>query len=106
VDLIHAEELAKLLVYATKFENDEVFDGGTGKGESVLSVAKEVSRIVGRDPLIQFLPMRRGEEPTHIVANEQGWVKLPWSIRPQRRSLQETVDWYGARTEGTDDAVD
>lgn len=98
VDLIETRELAKVLVAALRFGDDRVFDGGTGVGESVIEVARQVCAIVGVDPLIQFLPMRRGEKPTHIVANEENWNLLNDHERPRRRPLEETVlsykDWY------------
>lgn len=98
VDLIETRELAKVLVAALQFGDDRVFDGGTGVGESVIEVARQVCAIVGVDPLIQFLPMRRGEKPTHIVANEENWDLLSDHERPRRRPLEETVlsykDWY------------
>lgn len=92
VDLIHTSELAKMLVDATQFGNDEVFDGGTGTAWTVNEVVAEVFRIVGKAPNVEYLPMRRGERPTNIVATGEGWDKLGWV--PKDIPLTDTVLWY------------
>lgn len=92
VDLIHTHELAKMLVDATRFGNDETFDGGTGTPWTVNQVVEEVFRIVGKPVNVQHLPMRRGEVPTAIVATGEGWDKLGW--KPSDIPLSSTVYWY------------
>ena len=80
-----------------------MIDGGSGRGFTVLEVARKVCEIVGVDPLIQFLPMRRGEVPTTIRAQDEGWEYLPYQVLPQRRpdlvdtvkSYQQTPYWGG-----------
>lgn len=80
VDLIHTSDLARMLVGAIGFGDDEVFDGGTGKAFTVNQIAEEVRQVVVDEggPLapLQYLPMRRGEVPTNIVAQGEGWDKL------------------------------
>lgn len=92
VDLIHTDQLAKMLVDAIKFGDDEVFDGGTGKAWTVNEVVAEVERIVGKPVKVDHLPMRRGEKPTNIVATGEGWDKLGW--KPVDLPLDETVHAY------------
>jgi UDP-glucose 4-epimerase len=94
VDLIHTEDLAKILVWATSCYDNKTFDGGSGRSRRVIDVAMEVCNITGWDPVIQFLPMRRGEEPTRIVAKRENWDYMPGSLWPRRRDLEETVMWY------------
>jgi UDP-glucose 4-epimerase len=92
VDLIHTDQLARMLVDATKFGNDEVFDGGTGTSWTVNEVVAEVARIVDRPVEVEYLPMRRGERPTNIVALGEGWDQLGW--KPVDVPLDETVHSY------------
>lgn len=98
VDLIYTDDLASILVYAARFGGNQVFDGGTGAGKTVLQAAFDVCQIVGIDPVIEFLPMRRGEIPTQIVAQREGWGVIPESILPRSRNylaqLQDTVMSY------------
>lgn len=68
VDLIHATDLARVLLYATRLGGDVTLDGGTGEAFTVNEVAFMAAKVAGTTPLIQYLPMRRGELPTNIVA--------------------------------------
>ena len=72
VDLICAPQLARLLVAATAFGDDRMIDGGTGHALSVMEVARMVARITS-NPEVKRLPMRRGEVPTRVVAEGEGW---------------------------------
>lgn len=97
VDLIHTRDLANLLAFAvTTLADDAVLDGGTGQCFSVLEVAMMVAWIAGVNPLIEFLPMRRGEQPTWIKAEGEGWEFLPPGQIPAFREsdLQEAVESY------------
>jgi UDP-glucose 4-epimerase len=78
VDLIHASDLGRMLVSACWSGDDDVFDGGTGEPYSVGTVAEWVLHITGSKAGIEYLPMRRGERPTHIVAEGEGWGYLGW----------------------------
>jgi UDP-glucose 4-epimerase len=68
VDLIHVDDLGRMLVDAIDYGNDDVFDGGTGVAVTVNEVAKIALRVTGSKADVEHLPMRRGEKPTHIVA--------------------------------------
>ena len=68
VDLVHVDDLAALLVAALAFGDDEVIEGGTGEPFTVAEVAEMVGDVTGSYG-VQFLPMRRGERATHIVAD-------------------------------------
>jgi len=87
VDLIHTEDLAKLLVHATIWRNNEVFDGGTGTAISVNQLAQFTLQVTGSTGGVEHLPMRDGEEPTRECrASGVGWDKLPGRCIP-------THDW-------------
>lgn len=94
VDLVHANDIGKMLVEATKFGNGEVFDAGTGVALTVNQVAEQVIRITGSTAGVKRFPMRDGETPTEIVATGQGWGKLNWHPHLVLSDLIETVDWY------------
>lgn len=84
VDLIHADYLGRMLIDATKFTNDEVFDGGTGIAVTVNVLAEFVLHHTKSSAGIEYLPMRDGETPTRIVATGEGWNRLGW---------QPELDW-------------
>lgn len=99
VDLVTADDLGRMLVDAICFGDDDVFDGGTGHAVSVNEVVDfviaRVHLLSGRpSSRVDYLPMRRGEIPTHIVASGEGWERLGW--RPEFRwdDVASTVDSY------------
>lgn len=78
VDLVHVDDLARLLVDALGHGDDVTFDGGTGIPLTVNAVAEMVLAITGSKAGVEYLPMRRGEVPTQIVATGEGWDRLDW----------------------------
>lgn len=96
VDLIDVVQIARILVTATSFGNDEYFDAGSGHAMSVLAVANYVNEITGSTAGVEHLPMRRGESPTHIVAAGSGWDKLPWIPYLSLDVLRDTINSYHA----------
>lgn len=99
VDLVHVNDIARLLILATQFTNGEIFDGGTGQAHSVYGTASMVKAIAKSESPIHFLPMRDGETPTDIVAKGEGWDLLPPEYLPKFRyqDLVDTVEWYKDR---------
>jgi UDP-glucose 4-epimerase len=94
VDLVHSDDLGRLLVAATGYGDDEVFDGGTGQAWTVNEVAHQVLAITGSSAGIQYLPMRDGENPTQIVAEGRGWEKLGWKPTHDGAKFTRCVNWY------------
>ena len=95
VDLIHVRDLARMLVDAMSFGNDEVFDGGTGMPFTVNEVVKMVSATdLSQAYSVDYLPMRRGERPTNIVAEGENWDLLDWTPTFHVKDLWETVQSY------------
>jgi len=94
VDLVHVDDVARMLVDAISFGDGETFDAGTGTPLRVSDVALHVRNYTGRRSDLEFLPMRRGEVPTFIAAEGEGWDLLDW--RPQFRfeDLEATVRSY------------
>jgi len=94
VDLIRTDDLARMLVDATGFTNNEVFDGGTGRSVSVQDVANFVNEYTGNKAGILYMPMRRGEDPTFIKATGEGWDLLGWRPEFAWSKLLGTIDSY------------
>lgn len=93
VDLVHVDDVARMLVDALDYGDDRTFDGGSGVRWSVNEVCHLVARVTGNHQ-IEYLPMRRGEKPTKIVAEGEGWDVLGWRPRFDFNRLAETVRWY------------
>jgi len=94
VDLIHTSDLARMLVDALDHGDDVTFDGGTGVAFTVTEVALLVGKFTGSSSRIEYLPMRRGETPTHIVATGEGWDRLGWTPDFRYSDLIDTVASY------------
>lgn len=93
VDLIHTDDLARLLVDAMQYEDDQVFDGGTGEDFTVNQVATMVMDHCDGG-FIQYLPMRRGERPVQLRAAGEGWDLLGWKPEFRMQDLRDTIDSY------------
>lgn len=94
VDLVHADDVGRMLIDATQHGDDAVFDAGTGEAVSVNEVASMTLGITGSTAGIEYLPMRTGEEPTTIVAKGEGWDRLDWRPVMDWDRLLDTVRWY------------
>jgi UDP-glucose 4-epimerase len=94
VDLIHTDDLARVLVDATMFTDNEVFDGGTGFEITVNALARFVNLATQNKAGTIHLPMRRGEIETKISAMGEGWDQLGWHPMFDSTKLLETVYSY------------
>lgn len=93
VDLVYVDDVARFLVQATMYDDDQIYDAGTGIMFTVEQVATMVERIVEVPYYRVHRAMRDGEVPTKIKANGRGWdriLKPEWGIS----LLEETVNWY------------
>ena len=93
VDLVHTDDVARMLVSAMDFGDCQVFDAGTGVAFTVNEIAQKVSRITG-SYAVDHRPMRRGEIPTTIKAEGDGWHLLDWKPEFREADFAETVFWY------------
>lgn len=94
VDLVHSDDVARMLIDAAGHGDDAVFDAGTGVSVSVNELAREVLRLTRSTAGIEYLPMRAGETPTRIVAQREGWARLDWHPTFSWDRVAESVDWY------------
>lgn len=98
VDLVHVDDVARMLVAAMRFKDGQVFDAGTGYKQSVLEVARDVIKIAGSKAGIDYMPRRKGER-THStdrdVAQGAGWDLLGgWHPVFDHDRLIEAVESY------------
>jgi UDP-glucose 4-epimerase len=94
VDLVHVDDVGRMLADAVLYIDNETFDAGTGRSMTVLEVAQFVLDVTGSKAGIQHLPMRAGELPTRIVASGFGWTKLGWQPQHSDDLLAEAIEWY------------
>jgi UDP-glucose 4-epimerase len=94
VDLVHSEDVGRMLVTACRFGDDEVFDAGTGVALSVRDIAEFCVAYTARGSEIEYLPMRIGETPTNIVANGEGWERIPWRPEFTWERLAQVIELY------------
>jgi UDP-glucose 4-epimerase len=97
-DLVHVEDVARMLVEAIHFTDGQVFDAGTSYGQTVCQVASRVLGITGSKAGIEFLEARPGERrsPTRDdVAHAEGWELLDgWHPIFDPRRFEEAVQSY------------
>lgn len=94
VDMVWSRDVARMLVDALDYGDDEVFDAGTGVAMTVLEVAEMVIDITGSRGGVKHLPMRAGEHETKIVAQGEGWDKLGWHPEFDMERFVQTVEYY------------
>lgn len=101
VDLIHSDDVAKMLVLAAEGPKDDlIYDAGTCHGVSVEEVAHRVIDMTGSTAGIKHLPMRRGETMgrTLAAATGTGWTTLrqqtTWHPKHDWNRVEQAVRWY------------
>jgi len=94
VDLVHVDDLGRMLVDAIGHGDNVTLDGGTGVALTVNEVAEFVIKVTGSQAGIDYRPMRRGEVPTEIVATGQGWDRLDWRPQHDWDRVAEAVESY------------
>lgn len=95
IDMIDSRDVARMLVDACRFGNDDVFDAGTGYPVTVNFLAGFINRYTGNKAGVEHFPMRPGETPdTMICANAEGWDKLDWEPELNWDRVREVIDTY------------
>lgn len=96
VDLIDVVQIARIIMVAVLPENceDLTFDAGSGQAMTVNDVAAYVNEIAGSTAGVEYLPMRRGEVPTEIVAAGENWDRLWWHPYLSLDMLNQTIHSY------------
>lgn len=95
VDLVHAKDVAKMLVDVIPYGDDRVYDAGIGYPFTVNAVAKIVLTLTGSKSEIIHLPMRDGERPgTKLCADPKTWSRLRGNPVMAFEDLQAAVESY------------
>jgi UDP-glucose 4-epimerase len=89
IDLVHAADVADVLVAALRGPYGTVVQAGTGKATTVLQAARDVLHAVAPTGVVAYAAMRPGEpEDSRVVAD------APVCVNPWPHRLGETVMWY------------
>jgi len=104
-DYVHVDDLASahlLAIDATKPDTAEVFNIGTGNGQSVMEIISACERVTGKAIPVEVVDRRPGDPPA-LVANptklktQLGWV-------PKYTSIDDTIAtawrWHTAHPDG------
>ena len=94
VDLVHADDVGRMLVDAVWFGDDAVFDAGTGTAVAVNELAGFTIGHTDSAAGIKYLPMRTGEVPTRIVAQGEGWDRLGWKPEFAWDRVRDAIEFY------------
>ena len=95
VDLISVDDVARIFVDALNAPGeDEIIDAGTGEGWTVNEVAEFVLDITGSTAGVEHRPMRRGELPTKVVSEREGWNHLRYTPKLNKLDLVKTIVAY------------
>lgn len=97
VDLIHVDDIAKILIKSMALVDNEVVDAGTATALSVNQVADYILRVTKSAGSVEYLEMRDGETPTKVVATGDGWDLINYQPVFRWEQLAETVRWYRGR---------
>lgn len=101
-DLVHVDDVARMLVEAMAFGDGECFDAGTGHAQTVSDVAHAVINHVqescGLVGHVEFLPPRPGERArptTDDIASGENWGLLGgWHPVFDPRRFADAIDSY------------
>lgn len=92
VDLVHVADVASVLVDALELPFGEVYDAGTGRGLSVIEVARTVIDLCDSRSSIDFLPMRPGEPEGSVVVAENPRCEHLFPF-----GMVDTINYYRAK---------
>lgn len=91
-DYIHVDDLASahlLAIEKTTLETQEVFNVGTGLGQSVFEIIQACERVTGRSVAREHAPRRPGDPPALVADPKKLMSKLGW--KPQYTSIEDTI---------------
>lgn len=97
IDLIHAEDMAKACVIASKKQIPDVIDLGTGIPTKVIDLAKMIIEETNSSSKINFIPMRKGEPFRSVTLADIKKASELLEFIPEinlREGLKMTIPWY------------
>lgn len=89
IDLVYAEDVARVLVDAIGGPYGQVTEAGTGKPVTVDAAARDIIGACGPGGRLEYLPMRPGEPDDAVVVAASPACFNPWPYK-----LDETIGWY------------
>jgi UDP-glucose 4-epimerase len=101
-DYIHVSDLAEAHILAVEYllkgGASEVFNVGTGTGQSIKQVLAAVERVTGKTVPFELGPRREGDPPSLVADSTKLQTKLGW--KPKRADLDRIVSdaWHFAQT--------
>ncbi|MEO1732374.1 MAG: UDP-glucose 4-epimerase GalE [Pseudomonadota bacterium] len=104
-DYVHTRDLASahlLAIEATQEGTDEVFNIGTGNGQSVMEIIKACERVTGQ-PIARDMTNRRPGDPPRLVA-EPTKLKTQLGWEPTYTDIEKTIatawEWHRTHPNG------
>jgi UDP-glucose 4-epimerase len=104
-DYIHIDDLASahlLAIEATAEDTNEVFNVGTGTGQSVFEIVQACEKVTGKSIAREISPRRPGDPPALVADPTKLKTKLGW--KPQFTAIEDTVRtawaWHQANPKG------
>lgn len=94
VDLVYVDDIARILVEATEYGDNQIYDAGSGFCMSVNALADKIEFLCGAKYSRLHMPMRDGEVPTQIKANGDGWDRVHAPGMVDNDLLYITINWY------------
>jgi UDP-glucose-4-epimerase GalE len=92
-DYIHVSDLAEAHIKAVEYllanGKSDVFNVGTGTGNSVKEVVAAVERVTGKKVPVTFGPRREGDPPSLVADSSKLQKTLGW--KPTRAALDQIV---------------
>lgn len=104
-DYVHTRDLASahlLAIEATQEGTDEVFNIGTGNGQSVMEIIEACERVTGQ-PIARDMTNRRPGDPPRLVA-EPTKLKTQLGWEPTYTDIEKTIatawEWHRTHPNG------
>lgn len=95
------EAHVKALEYLFNGGKNEIINLGTGTGNSVLEIVKEVQKITGKEFPLEKTTPREGDDPKKIASIEKAKSVLGWQPkRSLKDSVESLVKWYTKHPHG------
>jgi UDP-glucose 4-epimerase len=91
-DYIHIDDLASahlLAIQATTPETAEVFNVGTGQGQSVMEIIAACEKVTGRKIAQEIAPRRPGDPPALVADPTKLKTRLGWE--PRYTAIEDTI---------------
>ncbi len=104
-DYVHVDDLASahwLAIQATTPTTREVFNIGTGNGQSVMQIIKACEEVTGQSIKIEITDRRPGDPPALVADPKKLKTQLGWE--PQYTDIRDTIatawKWHQAHPNG------